>query len=200
MSMTRYYTATTLDGFLADEANSLAWLFEVEGDVDHAEEGFPRFFADIGAMAMGATTYEWVLEYEGALEHPEKWATFYGDVPLWVFSHRDLPVVPGANITITSADVASVHAEMAKAAGDKDIWLVGGGDLAGQFAEHGLLDQIEVSVAPVTLGAGAPLLPRRLLASNLKLTKVGRNGQFAELTYRVVHGRDDPAGAAPERT
>ena len=47
----------------------------------------------------------------------------------------------------------------------------------------------------MTLGAGAPLLPRRLLASDLKLTNVGRNGQFAELTYRVVHGRDAPATA-----
>jgi dihydrofolate reductase len=78
---------------------------------------------------------------------------------------------------------------MVEAAGGKDIWLVGGGDLVGQFADRGLLDQIEVSVAPVTLGAGAPLLPRRLRASDRELTKVGRNGQFAELTYRVVGGR-----------
>ncbi len=192
MTTTRYYTATTLDGFLADADNSLAWLFEVEGDVDHAQ-AFPVFFGEIGAMAMGATTYEWVIEHEGALDHPEKWSTWYGEVPLWVFSHRDLPPVPGAAVTITSEDVATVHAQMTEAAAGKDIWLVGGGDLVGQFADRGLLDQIEVSVAPVTLGAGAPLLPRRLLARDLKLTDLRRNGQFAELTYRVVHPSGEPA-------
>ena len=51
---------------------------------------------------------------------------------------------------------------MTRAAGDRNIWIVGGGDLAGQFADAGLLDEVIVSIAPVTLGAGAPLLPRRL--------------------------------------
>src|SRR3954454_12624277 len=116
MTTTRYYTATTLDGFLADEANSLAWLFEVEGDVDHAE-AFPGFFAEIGAMAMGATTHEWVLEHEGALEHREKWSTWYGEVPLWVFSSRDLTPVPGGRVTSLAEDVATGNAEMIQAAG-----------------------------------------------------------------------------------
>jgi dihydrofolate reductase len=186
MTTTRYYTATTLDGFLADEENSLAWLFEVEGDVDHAE-AFPAFFAEVGAMAMGATTYEWVLAHEGALEHPEKWSTWYGEVPLWVFSSRDLTPVPGARVTITSEDVATVHAEMTKAAGGKDIWLVGGGDLVGQFADAGLLDEVHATIAPVTLGAGAPLLPRRI---ELRLEEAGRNGDFACARYSVVR---DPA-------
>lgn len=184
MTLTRYYTATTLDGFLADEANSLDWLFEVEGDVDHAE-AFPKWFANIGAMAMGSTTYEWILAQDKVLDDPAKWGTWYGNVPLWVFSSRELTPVPGAPVSITSADVDAVHAEMVEAAGGKDIWLVGGGDLVGQFADRGLLDLIEVSVAPVTLGAGAPLLPRRLLAKDLTLVDLRRNGQFAELTYRV---------------
>jgi dihydrofolate reductase len=181
---TRYYTATTLDGFLADADNSLDWLFEVEGDADHGEQ-FAVFFADIGAVAMGATTYQWVIDHERVLDDPAKWRASFGDVPTWVFSHRDLPTVPGADVRITSADVAEVHAEMTAAAGAKDIWLVGGGDLVGQFADRGLLDELQLSIAPVTLGTGAPLLPRRLLASNLELTRLERNGQFAELTYRM---------------
>ena len=51
---------------------------------------------------------------------------------------------------------------MTAAAGGKDLWVVGGGDLAGQFADAGLLDEVITYVAPVTLGSGRPLLPRRL--------------------------------------
>ena len=70
-------------------------------------------------------------------------------------------VVPDAKIEFTSGDVAPVHEQMVEAAGERNIWIVGGGDLAGQFADAGLLDEVIVSIAPVTLGAGAPLLPRR---------------------------------------
>ena len=53
------------------------------------------------------------------------------------------------------------------AAGDSDIWMVGGGDLAAQWAEAGLLDELIVSIAPVTLGAGRPLFPRPLRPASL---------------------------------
>jgi dihydrofolate reductase len=55
----------------------------------------------------------------------------------------------------------------------------------GQFADRGLLDEILVGIAPVTLGQGAPLLPRRLTSSQLELVEVARQGQFARLSYRV---------------
>jgi dihydrofolate reductase len=74
---------------------------------------------------------------------------------------------------------------MAGAAGESNIWLVGGGDLVGQFADRHLLDEILVGVAPVTLGRGAPLLPRRLTAAQLELVDVSRDRQFARLSYRV---------------
>ena len=64
---------------------------------------------------------------------------------------------------------------MAAAAGNRNLWIVGGGDLAGQFADAGLLDEVIVSIAPVTLGAGAPLLPRRI---ELRLDETDRNGDF----------------------
>ena len=74
---------------------------------------------------------------------------------------------------------------MSRAAEVKNIWLVGGGDLVGQFADQNLLDEILVGIAPVTLGRGAPLLPRRRTASDLELVDVARDRQFARLTYRV---------------
>ena len=140
------------------------------------------FIAGIGALAIGSTTYEWILEHEFADKDPADWKWPY-DIPCWVFTHRQLPVVPDARIEFTSALVATVHEEMARAAGDRNIWIVGGGELVGQFADVGLLDEVIVSIAPVTLGAGAPLLPRRI---ELRLDELGRNGDFAAAKYSVV--------------
>jgi dihydrofolate reductase len=72
---------------------------------------------------------------------------------------------------------------MVAAASDRNVWIVGGGDLAGQFADAGLLDEVLVSFAPVTLGEGAPLLPRRI---ELRLEEVGRNGDFVAARLAVV--------------
>lgn len=186
MAATVYYTATSLDGYIADDHNSLEWLFEVDRD-NSGEASFGEFFARIGAMAMGATTYLWVLDHEQLLDEPEKWRQVYGDTPCWVFTHRDLPAIPGADVRFVHDDVRPVHAQLTAAAAEKDVWIVGGGDLVGQFADRGLLDEIVVSIAPVTLGAGAPLLPRRLSARNLELLDVRRDRQFVRVSYRVKH-------------
>ncbi|GIH06479.1 hypothetical protein Rhe02_45460 [Rhizocola hellebori] len=182
MSKTLYYTATTIDGYIADEHNSLDWLFEVDSD---GRSPFAAFFAGVGAFAMGATTYEWVIDHEKLLADPSPWHGWYGDVPAWVFTHRELPALPGVDITFVQGDVRPVHEAMLAAAQGRDIWLVGGGELVGAFADQGLLDEIYLSVAPVTLGRGAPVLPRRLTSANLTLTEVQRNGQFVNLTYAV---------------
>jgi dihydrofolate reductase len=156
----------------------------VRGDRE-GDGGYAGFFAEVGAMAMGATTYEWVLDHDDLLTDPEPWRRSYGDTPCWVFTHRELPPVPGADLHFVEGDVRPVHEELTSAANGKNVWLVGGGDLVGQFADHGLLDEILVGIAPVTLGRGAPLLPRRLTASQLELVDLSRTGQFAHLTYRV---------------
>lgn len=186
---TQYFTATSIDGFIADADNSLDWLFQASSMTAEAvrEDQFSQFFGAIGAMAMGATTYEWVVEHERLLEQPGKWHEYYGDVRCWVFTHRPLPVIPGAGIIFVSGDVRPVHQEMTAAAGDRNIWLVGGGDLVGQFADHGLLDELLLSIAPATLGSGAPLLPRRLLPGELTLAECRPDGTFVHLRYAVAH-------------
>ncbi len=184
MGLTQYYTATTLDGFIADPDNSLEWLFTRAQDEDGPLD-YGAFIAEVGALAMGSTTYEWVLDHEFSGKDPSEWRWPY-DLPCWVFTHRELQVVPGARIAFTSADVATVHAEMVAAAEGRNIWIVGGGDLVGQFADAGLLDEVQVSIAPVTLGGGAPLLPRHV---ELRLDEVGRNGDFVAATYTVVRSR-----------
>jgi dihydrofolate reductase len=183
MAKTQYYTATTLDGYIADEHNSLDWLFEVERA--NADDNFARFFAEVGAMAMGATTYRWVLDHDQLLDRPERWKDYYGETSCWVFTHRTLPPVPGADIRFVQGLVAPIHEMMTQAAGAKNVWLVGGGELVGQFADAGLLDEVFVGIAPVTLGGGAPLLPRRLTAADLELIDVSRDKQFVLLSYRM---------------
>jgi dihydrofolate reductase len=182
MAKTQYYTATSIDGFIADENNSLDWLFEVD---EGTENPFGEFFEGVGAFAMGATTYEWVLEHDNLLEEPENWHDMYGDVPCWVFTHRDLPPVPDANVFMISGDVRRVHEAMIVAAQGKNVWLAGGGNLVSQFVAEGLLDEIILGIAPTILGEGIPMLRRRVLVDDLILTGVREVGQFAYLTYAV---------------
>jgi dihydrofolate reductase len=191
VAKTQYYTATSVDGFIADRDGSLDWLSQA-GPSAVREERFRGFFAGVGAMAMGATTYQWAVEHEHLLDDPGKWRQWYGSVPCWVLTHRRLPAVPGADLVFACGDVRGVHEEMTNAAGGRNLWLVGGGDLVGQFADLGLLDEILLEVAPVMLGAGTPLLPRRLLASELTLATVGHDAQFVLLTYQVTR-RESPA-------
>ena len=193
MSATQYYTAATLDGFIADPSNSLDWLFTRKRD-DDGPLSYGKFIAGVGAMAMGSTTYEWILGHEFGDSEPSEWKWPY-DPPCWVFTHRQLAAVPDAEIVFTSADVASVHEEMVSAAAGRNVWIVGGGDLAGQFADAGLLDEVLVLIAPVTLGGGAPLLPRRI---ELRLDELGRNGDFACARFSVLRSAASRGTSANE--
>ncbi|MFD5214619.1 dihydrofolate reductase family protein [Microbacterium sp. NPDC058345] len=173
---THFYTASSLDGFIATADHSLDWLLTQDFD-ENGPMAYPGFVATVGALAMGASTYEWVMSHENG-----EWT--YAQ-PTWVFTHRDLPLPRSGDVRLTRASVRDVHAEMTAAAGGKDLWVVGGGDLAGQFADAGLLDELWVQFAPVTLGSGAPLMPRRL---DLELIDLARNRAFACARYRVRAG------------
>lgn len=179
---TQYYTACSLDGFIATLDDSLEWLFPL-GDV--GATSYPQFIEDVGALAMGSATYEWMLRNAITPESGEGDPWPYTQ-PVWVFSSRVLPDVPGADIRFVRGDVRPVHEEMTAAAKGKNVWIVGGGDLVGQFHDAGILDEIIVQVASVTLGAGKPLLPRDISSPPLRLTRVQMFGPgFAELRYDV---------------
>jgi dihydrofolate reductase len=95
--------------------------------------------------------------------------------------------VPGADIRLVQGDVRPVHAEMVAAAREKNIWLVGGGELIGQIFDHGLLDELIVTIGSVTLGAGAPLLPRVVTTPFVLESVEAIPPGFAQLRYRVPH-------------
>jgi len=180
---TQYYTASSLDGFIATEDDSLEWLFPL-GDINSTS--YPAFIAEVGALAMGSSTYEWMLRHAASVKDQMGTAWPYRQ-PTWVFSHRNRPRVEGADLSFANGDVKAVHAQMQAAAKGRNIWVVGGGDLAGQFFDAGLLDEIIVQVGSVTLGKGKPLFPRRVTAPPLRLASVRQIGTgFAELRYEVV--------------
>ncbi len=182
---TQYYTAASLDGFIATEDDSLDWLFPL-GDLNEA--GYPTFIDAVGALAMGSATYEWILRHASQVA-AETGASWPYAQPAWVFSRRILPRVAGADIRFVQGDVRPVHAAMRDATGPKNLWIVGGGDLAGQFHDAGLLDEIIVQVGSVTLGRGKPLFPRRVTSPPLRLISVRQIGSgLAELRYEVPVG------------
>src|SRR5687768_15233818 len=115
---TIYYTAASLDGFIATADNSLDWLFRLEGE---GNQDYPEFIRDVGAVAMGSTTYEWILNYEKLLEDDGKRWPY--EQPTWIFTTRKLPAVPGADIRFVRGDVRPVHDEMTREAAGKHIWL-----------------------------------------------------------------------------
>ena len=156
MTRFRYFVASSLDGFIADRHGSLDWLTSRDSPVDGSGENaanFSEFIGEIGAVVMGRSTYEFVLGLGDA-----DWGY---TVPAWVLTHRALPAAAGHDVRFFAGDVRDLRDDLIAAAGHRDVWIVGGGDVAAQFAQRGMLDELLVTVIPIVLGAGAPLLATR---------------------------------------
>ncbi|EFQ82520.1 hypothetical protein HMPREF0063_11729 [Aeromicrobium marinum DSM 15272] len=192
MPRTSYVTATSLDGFIATDDHSLEWLFaatiEPGGPFDH-----DTFMAGVGAAVMGRSTYDWLVHH--LADSGEPWPY---TIPCWVLTHRSADPLPGADVRFAAQDVTELHPAMLASAAGRDLWVVGGGDIAGRLAVAGLLDEVVVSIAPVTLGSGAPLLPHRV---DLRLEDTGRNVDFVCARFAVVppapHGVSHLTSADP---
>jgi dihydrofolate reductase len=181
MSLTQYFVAASADGFIATEDDDLEWLVSLDSGGAGADSHNPydSFMSEVGAVAMGSVTYEWVLEHD-----PGPWGF---SQPCWVFTHRDLPPAEGGGeIRLTDAPVPEVHAEMVRAAAGKNVWLVGGGELVGGFLDEDLLDELWLTITPVLLGSGKPLLPRRRTTPMRLLSATpSSNGTFCHLRYSL---------------
>lgn len=180
---TVFYTAASLDGFIATEDDSLEWLFPL-GNVK--ESSYPGFIQDVGALAMGSATYEWLVKNTDA-EGSGTGTPWPYEQPSWVFSSRRLPVISGADLRFVQGEVTRFFSAMQAAARGNNLWIVGGGDLAGQFYDAGLLDELIIQIGSATLGKGKPLFPRRVLSPCLSLKSVCQMGTgMAELRYEVI--------------
>jgi dihydrofolate reductase len=193
MSRTQYYCAMSLDGFIAESDDTLAWLMEYEGSYEgedavssKGKAGYEGFYEGVGALVSGSVTYEFVLDHLDRAGAGGEWP--YKGKPCWVLSSRELPVPDGEDVEvrIVDATVPELYDEMIAAAGDRNLWVIGGGIVASQFADAGLLDDLLVTVVPVVLGEGKPLFDRRLPGSPMQLTGTRAfDTGMVELRYEI---------------
>lgn len=164
------FIATSLDGYIAGPGGDLAWLFH---DADY---GYTPFYARVDTVLMGRRTYETALSFP-------TWP--YAGRKTVVFSRRGELGVVSPDTVATARAPAEVVAELRARDGD-NLWLVGGGELARAFLDADLVDELVVSIHPLLLGGGTPLVPpgtRRTL-----LTLVGERrfpSGLMQLAYRV---------------
>jgi dihydrofolate reductase len=194
VATTVYYCASSLDGHIATVDDSLDWLLGYQGSFEHeaAEPGpmseggaYEDFYESVRALVMGSATYEWILAHIDAADGGQ-WP--YPGKPCWVLSSRELrlPDGDGVDIRVVDASVGELYDEMASAAGDGLLWVVGGGGVASQFADEGRLDEVHVTVVPVALGTGKRLFERRLPSGSMQLTatRAFANG-MVEMRYEI---------------
>jgi dihydrofolate reductase len=180
LATTIYFAAATLDGYIATADDGIEWLtgFEpnYQGSGDEVTGVIDEFIEHTGALVMGSSTYEFILGHD--------WP--YGDRPTWVLTSRELPDTEGADIRFHNGSVAEIHQEMIEAAGERNLWVVGGGPVASEFADAGLLDELWVTAVPIVLGSGKPLFARPIdRAMRLLGTRTLASGMI-ELRYALA--------------
>ena len=111
----------------------------------------------------------------------------YPGIPTWVLTHRELPAIDGAELVFWEGDIAQLDAVVRDAAGDRDVWVVGGGNVAAQFADAGLLDELRVTIMPIVVGSGKRLLPVARPTAPLPLVRTTPfEGGAMEHVYRLT--------------
>ena len=144
------YIAVTIDGYIAREDGAVDWLDMVA--VDGEDYGYAAFYEGVDALIMGSKTYEEVL-----LLSPGEWP--YTGKLSYVLSRRAL-TTDNEEIVITSEAVEDVLAQL-KGGDMETIWLLGGGVLTASMLALDLIDEMILSIIPLTLGNGLPLFPRQ---------------------------------------
>jgi dihydrofolate reductase len=140
---------SSLDGIIAKKDNSVSWFSTSDNYEKGTEIGGQdavEFLKTIDCYVMGARTYEHALE----LSKSYGWA--YGDTPVIVLTHRNLPV-ERKTIEIYSGDLNKLVSERLKPS-YKNVWLVGGAMLIKDFIRLKLADEIRLSILPIILGDG----------------------------------------------
>jgi len=170
------YLACSLDGFIAAPDGSVGWLEAFSSDGE--DYGYAGFLARVGAIVMGSRAYEQAFE-SGA------WS--YANLPCFVLTSRTLPMPDGADIRFRSGDdLEAVAAEARAAAGDRAVWLFGGGVLARSMLDAGIVDTLDLALMPVLIGDGIPLFVAGLRRYGLALreSRTHANG-VVQLRYSM---------------
>ena len=172
---------SSLDGYIAKNDNSVSWfetLDNYEAGAEPTEQQIKDFLKTIDCYIMGSRTYEHALELSKSYGWP------YGDIPTVVLTHRHLPV-ERSNIELYSGDLHQLVNDRLKPH-YKNVWLVGGAQLAKDFISLNLADEIRKSILPVILGDGTPFFDRvgQEQALHLKDVKAYKSG-MVELCYQI---------------
>lgn len=165
------FIATSLDGYIATENESLEWLFKIEGEGDN---GYSEFIETVDTVIMGRKTYDWIMSHEENLQ--------YDNQKIYVFSKT----LKGKNenVEFVNEDIKEFVRKLKEKEG-KDIWLVGGGDLLYYFIKERLVDEFIITIAPTIIGNGIPLFKEIDFELELSLKSMTRYNQFAALHYEL---------------
>ncbi len=156
MRRLRYNVAMSLDGYIADSSDGYDWIPN-DDTVD-----FDGLFARVDTILIGRRTYE-VVRGQGG---PPPWKP---GTRVYLVS-RTVASVSDENVTIMSGDPVALATSLRHEDGDGEIWLFGGGQLFSALLAGGQVDTVEVTVVPVLLGSGVPLLAPTTARMPLKLT------------------------------
>ncbi len=181
MGEVHYYAAASLDGLIARPDGAIDWLQGYGADADLgagplADGSMDEFVAGVGAIVMGSATYEWILD------HATEWPY---ELPTWVCTGRELPQLPGTEVSFAREGAAAVREAALEAAGGKDVWFVGGGKLASSWADEGLIDKITVTVVPAFIGEGLPYFAREVRGELRHVETQTHGNGMVSLTYRM---------------
>ncbi|MFC6323133.1 dihydrofolate reductase family protein [Companilactobacillus baiquanensis] len=172
MRKVKFYGAISLDGYLADQNNSLNWLFKYE-DKNIMEKSYQPFIKDIDTTIMGRQTYDDLMSMTN--EFP------YSDMTNYVLTHR----------SIDSNEVISINTPIErlisklKIQSGKDIWIIGGGKIVSTLIENHLIDSLQIQITPDILGNGVKLFTKMNSHSEFKLINSQRYDQFIDLYYEL---------------
>lgn len=156
MSKLILYIAISLDAFIAPLDGSVTWLEDFSNPED--DYGYRKFYNGIGTLIMGANTYDQILSFG-------EWP--YAPKLSYVLSSSERPTPDNAEVRFFAGEVQNLLSWL-KGRSDQDIWLLGGGDVNSQFIGQGLVDEYIISIMPVFLGSGIPLI-RDIPGQSLKL-------------------------------
>jgi dihydrofolate reductase len=167
-----YYLAISLDGFIAEEDGGVTWLDGLS--IDYTNTGYESFYESVDGLIMGRNTYDFV-------HNSGQWP--YGGKPTWVCTTQALSTLDGCNLQ-PGSDARVAIAE-AKSMGLNNVWVVGGGVLAGSLLNLGLLTHISTSVMPIVLGKGIKLFDSLSAPVQLHQESSTLMSGFTQLEFRV---------------
>jgi dihydrofolate reductase len=147
MRRLRYSVAASLDGFIAGPNGEYDWI------IQDPSFDFAALWEQFDTLLMGRRTYEVAVTRLTFLHSMGKKI---------VVASTTLEALQLPGVTVIAGKLAEEVAAL-KAQPGKDIWLMGGGSLFRGLLDAGLVDSIELSVIPVLLGSGVPLVPAGVL-------------------------------------